>query len=112
MWPIYCCMKARKTPDPDLFTWQEAMQSDYKDQMLIASQAEIDELTSKGTWEEGLRSNATTKIIPCKWVFRNKRNSEGTHITKHKGRIVLRGDLQTDISDEDMFSPVAAWPNV
>ena len=105
MWPIYLCMKAHKTQDPDLFTWEEAMGSDYQKEMLIASQVEIEELTFKGTWVKDLRSNATIKIVPCQWVFRNKRNSEGTHIIKHKGGIVLREDLQTDISDADTFSP-------
>ena len=57
-----------------------------------------------------MKSNATTKIVPCKWVFRIKRTSDGS-IRKFKGRICLRGDLQED-TGESNFSPVAAWPTV
>ena len=86
------------------------MSSSFKSQFMDATIAEVEQLTKKGTWYEDLESNATTKILPSKWVFRIKRSSDGT-IDKFKGRLVLRGDLQ-DETDEDNYSPVAAWPTV
>ena len=87
-------------------TWDEAMRSPYRAEMLEAAQKEIEELSGKGTWFEDLRENATTGIVPCKWVFRIKRTSDGT-IREFKARIMLRGDLQKN-TDEDNFSPVAS----
>ncbi len=86
------------------------MASPYKYQFLESAQNEVEELVKKETWYEDLKSNATTGVIPCKWVFRIKRTSDGT-IRKFKGRVVLRGDLQED-TGEDNYSPVAAWPTV
>ena len=103
--------KARKANnDPDTLTWDEAMASPYRQEFVESAQRELDELVDKETWYEDLKDNATTGVVPCKWVFRIKRTSDGT-IRKFKGRIVLRGDLQKD-TGEDNFSPVAAWPTV
>ena len=105
------CYKARKpNSDPDTLTWDEAMADPNKEDWLEAAQREIDELAAKGTWYEDDKSNATTKIVPCKWVFRRKRTSDGT-IKKFKARICLRGDLQED-NGESNYSPVSAWPAV
>ena len=103
--------KAKKVnTDPDTLTWDEAMHSPYRQEFLDSAEREIQELTKKGTWKEDLKSNATTKIVPNKWVFRIKRTSDGS-IRKFKGRICLRGDLQED-NGKSNYSPVAAWPTV
>ena len=86
------------------------MVSPHKTEFLEAAQEEIDALVEKGTWKDDLKSNATTKIVPNKWVFRIKRTSDGT-VRKFKARICLRGDLQDD-NGESNYSPVAAWPSV
>ena len=49
-------------------TWDEAMVSPHKQEFMDAAQREMDELAEKGTWYEDLKSNATTKIVPSKWV--------------------------------------------
>jgi hypothetical protein len=101
--------KAKANKDPDLFTWDEAMSSEYKSQFLEAAHAEIESLMQEGTWFEDLRTNATKRIIPCQWVFRIKRSPDG-EIKKFKARIVVRGDLQ-DYSGET-YSPVVSWSAV
>jgi hypothetical protein len=101
--------KAKANKDPDLFTWDEAMASEYKPQFLEAAHAEIESLMKEGTWFEDLRTNATKRIIPCQWVFRIKRSPDG-EIRKFKARIVVRGDLQ-DYSGET-YSPVVSWSAV
>jgi hypothetical protein len=95
--------------DPDLYTWDEAMASQYRVEFLDASGDEIDALVGKETWFEDLKSNATTKIIPSQWVFRVKRTASG-EVKKFKARLVLRGDLQE--YEGETFSPVAAWSTV
>ena len=101
--------KAAST-DPDNYTWDQAMESPYREEFIKAAQEEVDALVDKGTWYEDPKLNATTKIIPSQWVFRIKRTPDGI-IKKFKGRIVLRGDLQYD-NGESNFSPVASWATV
>ena len=96
--------------DPDTYTYDEAMASPYRDHFIKARDLEIEALEAKGTWEEDLRTNATTKIIPGAWVFKIKRSPDGT-FKKAKARWCLRGDLQED-TGRDNFSPVAAWSTI
>jgi transposase InsO family protein len=105
--PTVSKVKARK--DPDLFNWDEAMASDYKQEFLESAQAEIAALAAEGTWIEDLRTNATTRIVPNQWVFRIKRSPDG-EVRKFKGRIVIRGDLQN--YEGETYSPVASWSTV
>ena len=98
--------KAKKNSDPDTYTWDGAMASEYKEEFLESARVEIAALAAEGTWHEDLRSNATNKIIPSQWVFRIKRSPDG-EIRKFKGRIVLRGDLQE--YEGETYSPVASW---
>jgi hypothetical protein len=84
---------ARKTKDPDLYSWDEAMRSEHKVQFLLSADIEIESLVGMDTWEEDLKINAITKIIPSQWVFRVKRTPDGA-IKKFKARLILRGDLQ------------------
>ena len=45
-------------------------------------------------------------IVTCKWVFKLKRNSDGT-IARYKARLVAKGYLQQyGLDYEDTFSPV------
>jgi hypothetical protein len=104
--PFPIASKAKKNSDPDTYTWDEAMASEYKDKFMESARVEIDALAAEGTWHEDLRSNATNKIIPSQWVFRIKRSPDG-EIRKFKGRIVLRGDLQE--YEGKTYSPVASW---
>lgn len=85
------------------------MRSPYREAFLAAADAEIKSLTEHGAWEEDLKANATTKIVPSQWVFKNKRDPSG-NIKKSKGRLVIRGDLQEH--EGETFSPVAAWSTV
>ena len=108
-----CAYKAKKSKsatNPDTLDWNQAMSSQFKSKFMDSAKAELSELVSKGTWFEDKISNATNKIVPCKWVFRIKRTSDGS-IRKFIGRIVLRGDLQDD-TGEDNYSPVAAWATI
>mgnify|MGYP000857262147 FL=1 len=102
---------ARKSKNnPDILTFDQAMASPDKDKWVKSAELEIKELEDHGCWKEVPLSEAQGhKIVPSQWVFRLKRRPDGT-VTKHKGRIVLRGDLMEDIYD--VTSPVVAFSTV
>ena len=108
--PIPSALKARAVKDPDLLSFNDAMNSPDKTKWMDAAQKEITALESKDTWEEVPMSDAKAKIIPGTWVFRIKRNPAGD-IKKYKARYCVRGDLEDD-DEEDNFAPVVSWSTV
>ena len=101
---------SKSNKDPDLLTFDQAMTDVDRDKWIEAAKLEISELENHGAWKFVDRSEAgNKKIIPTTWVFKRKRKPDGT-IYKHKGRIVLRGDLMHDI--KDTTSPVCAFSTV
>lgn len=103
--------KVKKTKDPDVLSWTEAMNLPGKEKWLEAALLEIRELEGKHTWTEVSMSDAKSKIIPGTWVFRVKRTPSG-EIKKYKGRYCVRGDLEEDNKDIDTFAPTVAWSTV
>lgn len=52
------------------------------------------------------------KVLNCKWVFRLKRNQDGS-INKYKARLVVRGDQQREgIDFDEVFAPVARMETI
>jgi hypothetical protein len=71
--------------DPDTLTWEEAMKESPENvaKWLTAANKEIKALEEKEIWEEAPLLSATVKVIPGTWVFRRKRDPQGS-ITKWK----------------------------
>ena len=102
-----------KQKNPDIFTWDEAMRSEFRDQWVEAAQVEITELESRDTWDEVDISEAgDNKVLPGTWTFKMKRAPDGT-IKRFKARWCCRGDLQNkeDIG-ESVYAPVADFATV
>ena len=72
---------------------------------------EVHALDKTGTWEI-VDLPAGKKPIGCKWVYRDKCNSDGT-IQRYKARLVMRGDHQVEgIDYNETFAPVAKMTSV
>ena len=55
----------------------------------VAMQAEYNALISTGTWSL-VPPHPSQNVVGCKWVFRVKKNPDGT-LDKHKARLVAKG---------------------
>ena len=77
-------------------------------------QAMMDESTAlqqQGTWSL-VPLPSSKHSIGCKWVFKIKRNLDGT-VAQHKACLVAKGFLQQQGVDfQDTFSPVAKQPTI
>ena len=100
--------KAKAVKDPDTLTYDEAMQDADCHHWIDAAIKEIDELSEHGTWSEELIESVPDHlvVIPGTWVFRRKRNPDGT-FKKFKARYCLRGDLEN--TDVETYSPVVSY---
>lgn len=88
--------------DPN--SYREAINSDDKDNWISAMKDEYNALLNKQTWT--LVDKPNKKVIPCKWVFKIKRDANGA-IVKYKARLVAKGFSQVWGTDyNETFAPV------
>jgi hypothetical protein len=53
-----------------------------------------------------------TKLIGCRWVYKNKHKLDGS-LYKHKVRLVAKGYAQKEVIDyEETFSPTTNWATI
>ncbi|KAG8489332.1 hypothetical protein CXB51_017400 [Gossypium anomalum] len=84
------------------FTIEEAL---FTPEWRSAAQAEYDALVRNSTWEL-VPLPPNRKVIGCKWLFKVKKNPDGT-IDRRKARLVAKGCSQVPGCDfKETFSPV------
>ena len=102
-------LSSKKEADPDIFSFDQATNSEHKAQWIKAAIEEIRSLESLNCWNEILLSEATEKVLPGTWVFKVKRAPDGS-FKKWKARYCIRGDLQE--GDFDTYAPVVHFSSV
>ena len=95
--------------DPDTYTFDAAMRSEFKEEFIKAASVEVKELEGHHTWTEVKMQDVKGPVIPSTWVFKIKRRPDGT-IKKFKARLCLRGDLQQ--GQFESYAPVASFPSL
>lgn len=95
-------MNEIRTPE----TYEEALESKERENWRKAMESEINSLKENETWEL-VKKPDEAKILPSKWVFKIKTNSDGS-IEKFKARLVIKGfNQKRGIDFSQTFSPVA-----
>lgn len=101
--------EATSVPEPS--SYQEVLKSSEKDKWIEAMNKELTSLEENQTWElTDLPKNR--KALPCKWIFKIKRNPDGT-VDKYKARLVAVGyNQRKGIDYNQTFSPVAKMSTI
>ena len=86
---------------------QEALESEDASRWKEAADSEFKSLEDNETWEL-VTAPVDNKIIGCKWVFKEKTNSDGS--SRFKARLVAKGYAQIHGVDyQETFSPVVRF---
>ena len=92
-------------------SYREAMNCPDKEKWKSAIQEELSALNANKTWEIKKPPDGK-KLVSSKWVFRIKRNADGS-IDRYKARLVARGFTQVaGVDFNETFSPVARLSTV
>ena len=110
------CALSKKVPSPPKPDYTLTEPPSYKiaiqhPQWCSTMAAEFDALQRQSTWVM-VPPSPSQNVEGCKWVFKLKRNSDGS-INKYKAKLVAKGfHQQFGIDFEETFSPVIKPPTV
>ena len=74
--------------------------------LIAAAKKETESLEDHGRWTESDLAEATSKTLPCQWVFRREHAPDG-NVKSHEALMVARGNLEQGVFQT--FAPVVAW---
>lgn len=90
------------------WNWNEAKSLDV---WIEACEDELFSIEKNETWEL-VELPVGSKAIGLKWIFKIKRNADGT-ISKYKARLVVKGYVQRHGVDfDEVFAPVARMETI
>lgn len=102
--PDYLSYNVSSVDSGEPTTFYEATHADDAEKWHDAMADEYNSLIKLHTWD--LVDKPNKKVIPCKWVYKIKKDAYG-NITKYKARLVVKGFNQVKGVDYDeTFAPV------
>lgn len=100
---------AADIPEPG--SYKQAIGGPHGELWRDAAIEQIEALQSTGTWELTVPPDGA-KVIPCKWVFKVKSNSDGS-VDRFKARLVAGGHRQVEgIDYTEVFAPVGRYQSL
>jgi hypothetical protein len=97
--------------DPDMPTFQQAVNGSEAAEYITAMQLEIHTLMGQHTWETVDRPTGKA-VLKGTWAFKLKRLPDGTPY-RYKARFCARGDMQTEGVDFfETYAPVVQWSTI
>jgi hypothetical protein len=92
-------------------SYAEAMRHPDAEQWKHAALEELNTHSTNGTWKLIPRP-AGKKVIGYKWVFKVKRNADGS-IERYKGRVIAKGyNQRPGIDYIEIFAPTVRMPTI
>lgn len=88
--------------------WREALRGPDSDVWRESMQSEIDSLEKFGCWDWVPISDARTRLIGSRWVYKIKRGPDGEPL-RAKSRLVALGNTQGPETYNDTFAPVVLY---
>ena len=95
----------RDTLPPEPRSWKEMKRHQFAAEFMVAAGMEVKELEKKRTFEWVKRDSVDKLLLPLKWVFKYKFDTDG-YLIKFKARICARGDLQA--TEQDTYAATLA----
>ena len=103
VFPNFICYVSQFKNDPT--TVKEALNSEERNEWIMAMKEEYESLVANQTYELVDRP-CDANVVPCKWVFKTKRDQNGVPVS-YRARLVAKGFKQIHGLDYDeVFSPV------
>ena len=105
-------LKAKLEADPDMPTYNQAMQSPHQEEWWNAMGEEMDTLENQLEAWSIVRREPWMNVLPSKWALKLKRFPDGL-VKKFKARFCVRGDRQIEGVDFfETWAPVVQWTTV
>ena len=102
-----CNMAAKEDPK----SVSDALKGPHKEEWYKAMEEEYYSLIGNDTWKL-TELPPGRKAIPCKWIFKTKRDAEGRTV-KYKARLVAKGFAQKEgIDYHETFAPTARFASI
>jgi hypothetical protein len=102
---------ALRTAGPEPQTIEDALSREDGASWHAAAAVEFEAMKQTGTWEL-VELPAGRKAVGCRWVFKIKKNADGT-VERYKARIVAQGFAQKPhLEYTETFAPVARFASL